>query len=57
MGLHIRSPNKANKANKDIRPQIDPLAVNEKTAAELLGLSPYCCPHRPAFEWYALFWN
>lgn len=27
-------------ANKDARPQIDPLAVNEKTAAELLGLSP-----------------
>lgn len=27
-------------ANKDVRPQIDPLAVSEKTAAELLGLSP-----------------
>jgi hypothetical protein len=26
--------------NKDVRPQIDPLAVSEKTAAELLGLSP-----------------
>ena len=26
--------------NKDARPQIDPLAVSEKTAAELLGLSP-----------------
>ena len=25
---------------KDARPQIDPLAVSEKTAAELLGLSP-----------------
>lgn len=27
-------------ANKDALPQIDPLAVNERTAAELLGLSP-----------------
>ena len=27
-------------ANKDARPLIDPLAVSEKTAAELLGLSP-----------------
>ena len=27
-------------ANQDARPQIDPLAVSEKTAAELLGLSP-----------------
>ena len=27
-------------ANKDVRPLIDPLAVSEKTAAELLGLSP-----------------
>ncbi len=26
-------------ANKDALPQIDPLAVSEKTAAELLGLS------------------
>ena len=27
-------------ADKDARPPIDPLAVSEKTAAELLGLSP-----------------
>lgn len=27
-------------ANKDVLPQTDPLAVSEKTAAELLGLSP-----------------